>query len=325
MIKVDRLFDLDKKFLNYSSWSGADGIYSYKVGEVIYMYFSDTFIGDSSSDGIRQNFTLINNSLATSYKNNISFIFNKNPVSSVFIPSSGYLWLEDSFLEDDKIFIYALNMENDIFSSNPFEIKGVCLIETSACFKEGNKYKIHELKKDEYNVVWGIATLKEDYYYIYGYINEYGNKKLVLKRTKDLLSDEYEYLDEGYSFCYAPSKLGVLKEHFEAESKVIKKGDYYYIAYTKDSVSSDIYLIRTKDIAKPYEEEIFLYRCEEHKGNIITYNAKIQEGYSSFEELVISYNVNTLVNEDHKYLDIYRPRFIKVSLKEVEDEFKKSF
>ena len=47
--------------------------------------------------------------------------------------------------------------------------------------------------------------------------------------------------------------------------------------------------------------------------------------HSNEEELIITYNVNTLVNEEHKNLDIYRPRFIKVRLEDINDEIKECY
>ena len=75
MIKVNRLLNLDKKFKRYSSWSGADGVFTNIYKDTILWYFSDTFIGDSNEFDQRINFTLINNSLAISDKKveNIAF------------------------------------------------------------------------------------------------------------------------------------------------------------------------------------------------------------------------------------------------------------
>ena len=114
----------------------------------------------------------------------------------------------------------------------------------------------------------------------------------------------------------------ILKENFAAEFKVIKIKDKYYIAYTKGSIGNKIYLIVTDNIFKPYTNEILLYTCKEHKGHIITYNAKIQKALSNDNTLVVSYNVNTLINEKHNNLDIYRPRFIQINMEDIDNEIK---
>ena len=79
MIKIRELTELNNKFYRFSGWSGADGIYSFKVADKVLLYFSDTFIGDSSKD-----FKLINNSLAVIKNDTIDFYYNKNPISSSF-------------------------------------------------------------------------------------------------------------------------------------------------------------------------------------------------------------------------------------------------
>lgn len=325
MIKIRELTELNNKFYRFSGWSGADGIYSFKVADKVLLYFSDTFIGDSSKNGIRKDFKLINNSLAVIKNDTIDFYYNKNPISSSFAASNNsYYWLEDGIVEGDKLTIFALKMKNDVLSSLPFEIEGIDIIRTSTTFKDSIEYTIQETNLYSNNIVWGISLIKEnDYYYVFGYKNIYNNKCLVLSRTKDFIS--YEYLNEKGIFSSNIDSLLILKDHFEAESKIVKKGNSYYIAYTKDSISSEIFLIRTDSLLKPFTKEIKIYTCPEHQGNIITYNAKIQDALSSRDNFVISYNVNTLVNDEHQYLSIYRPRFIEISIKEIDHEFEKDF
>ena len=339
MIKIRELTELNNKFYRFSGWSGADGIYSFKVADKVLLYFSDTFIGDSSKNGIRKDFKLINNSLAVIKNDTIDFYYNKNPISSSFAASNNsYYWLEDGIVEGDKLTIFALKMKNDVLSSLPFEIEGIDIIRTSTTFKDSIEYTIQETNLYSNNIVWGISLIKEnDYYYVFGYKNIYNNKCLVLSRTKDFIS--YEYLNEktknqplfrddsGESLTcgQAKAKVDAMAAGFEAESKIVKKGNFYYIAYTKDSISSEIFLIRTDSLLKPFTKEIKIYTCPEHQGNIITYNAKIQDALSSRDNFVISYNVNTLVNDEHQYLSIYRPRFIEISIKEIDHEFEKDF
>lgn len=329
MINVIRLYDLEKKFKRYHGWSGGDGIFCNKYKNEILWYFSDTFVGESTSDDKRINFDLINNSLAISNEelSNFDFIYPRNPISSPFIPlNDGYFWLEDGIIIGDKFYIYALNMENDIFSDKIFQIKGVSLIELDLPFKSKINYKVHELFFNEDNIILGTSILKEnDYYFIFGYINEYQNKKLILARTKDLLSQEIEYLQFDGSWEKERSNLMILKERFSSEFKVIKIKNEYYIAYTKDSVGKDIYLIKSDNITSPFDKEILVYSCQEHSGNIITYNSKIMLALTNEEEMIISYNVNTLINEEHVNLDIYRPRFIKIKMEDVRNEFSKIY
>lgn len=223
MIKIRELTELNNKFYRFSGWSGADGIYSFKVADKVLLYFSDTFIGDSSKNGIRKDFKLINNSLAVIKNDTIDFYYNKNPISSSFAASNNsYYWLEDGIAEGDKLTIFALKMKNDVLSSLPFEIEGIDIIRTSTTFKDSIEYTIQETNLYSNNIVWGISLIKEnDYYYVFGYKNIYNNKCLVLSRTKDFIS--YEYLNEKGIFLSNIDSLLILKDHFEAESKIVKK------------------------------------------------------------------------------------------------------
>lgn len=325
MIKVTKLTSLNKKFKRHHGWSGADGIFSYSYKDKIIFYFSDTFIGDSDENDKRISFELINNSFATSDKklNEIDFIYKKNPLNSYFNLDKGYYWLQDGILEDSTLSILALKMENDIFSSVPFEIKNVDLLKIDLNELHSFKYKKFDFYPVDKNIILGASIIKENgYYYIFGYINKYNNKQLILSRKKSLLDNKIEFLSQDYTFKTDTSNLLVLKENFAAEFKFIKLNNKYYCAYTKNSIGKDIYLLIVDDLFKPYENEILLYSCKEHNKDIITYNSKIQEALSNSKELVISYNVNTLINENHSSLNIYRPRFIKVSLEEISNETK---
>ena len=215
-------------------------------------------------------------------------------------------------------------MENDIFSDIPFCIKGLSFIKVQMPFNSNVNYQTFELDCYQENIIIGTSIIKEEnYYYLFGYKNEFNNKQLILARTKELLSNKIEYLHSDSSWSESTIDLKVLKDNFAAEFKVFKLNKTYYIAYTKHSIGKDIYLIKTNNLFEPYQDEILLYSCEEHQGNIICYNSKIQTGISNEKEFIISYNVNTLVNEEHRYLDIYRPRFIRVSKEDIDYEFKK--
>ena len=91
MIKVKKLYSINKKFKRYQGWSGADGIFTYKYNQKIIMYFSDTFVGESNTKGQRVSFQLINNSLAISDEKltKIDFIYPINPIKSVFETKDG--------------------------------------------------------------------------------------------------------------------------------------------------------------------------------------------------------------------------------------------
>ena len=323
MIKVKKLYSINKKFKRYHGWSGADGIFTYKYNQKIIMYFSDTFVGESNTKGQRVSFQLINNSLAISDKKltKIDFIYPTNPIKSVFETKDGYYWLEDGIIENDCLFIFALKMNNDIFSNKIFEIKNVDLIKLNLSSINEMKYETYPFYPYIDNIVLGTSIIKEnDYYYIFGYVNKYNNKKLILARKKSLLDSKIEFLSSDHSFKENYDDLLILKENFASEFKFIKIKDKYYCAYTKGSIGKEIYLLIVEDLFKKYEKEVLIYTCKEHKKDIITYNSKIQQALSNNRNLIISYNVNTLINDNHINLDIYRPRFIKISLKEIENE-----
>ena len=95
-----------------------------------------------------------------------------------------------------------------------------------------------------------MPSIIQAFVVIYVFVSKY----IIISRTKDFIS--YEYLNEKGIFSSNIYSLLILKDHFEAESKIVKKGNFYYIAYTKDSISSEIFLIRTDSLLKPFTKEI---------------------------------------------------------------------
>ena len=199
MIKAKRLIKYNKKFKRYSGWSGADGIFSFVYNEKVLMYFSDTFIGNSNDKGKRISFQLIN---------------NKDPISSIFNTTKGYYWLEDGIIEKDNLYIFALHMQNDIFSRVPFEIKSVDLIKLSLPFDNCINYQLVSTLPNFSNIVLGSSIIKENgFYYIFGYINEFNNKKLILSKTKSLENINLYFLNKNGKFSKNIDNLMILKEH----------------------------------------------------------------------------------------------------------------
>lgn len=319
-MKVKVLKDINSVFKRYHGWSGGDGVYTNIYKNKIIWYFSDTFIGDSFKNGMRKDFKMIHNSFALSSLaiDDIEFIYNEHS-DDLFVMENGYHWLQDGIIINDNLYIYALNMENDVFSNNIFLIKGYSLIKICLPIINAKlEYKICFYRDIDKNVTLGAAVIFEDnYYYVYGYINSENNKKLIIARTRSLETGLYEYLHFDNTWSSSLENLKVIKEYFAAEFKIIKIDGCFFLAYTKFGIGDKIFLIVSEDITFISYKEFLLYCCPEHKGTIITYNAKIQKALSNRDELIISYNVNTLNNNEHIYLDIYRPRFIKVKISDI--------
>lgn len=352
MIKARKLKNINKLFKRYSGWSGADGIYSFKYENKIFCYFSDTFIGESDKKTDKRiNYEFINNSALIMDKNyhHIYHIYRKNPTLTLLHAQNehNYFWLEDGLIIDNFLYVFAINMVDRDDKEIPFEIGGNALIKIDLKYLFKNYYKNKVDLTDDYsfykiinfnslvdkNIILGNMIIKVfPYYYIYGYINNIDNKKLILCRTKSLENLDLEFYLNDLTFKKDTRDLLILKEHFTTESKIYYSSfdNHYYIAYTKNSVGNKIYLLRIKDILNKDEyinNDLLIYECEEFKDNIITYNAKIQDGLiknsKKNKELIISYNVNSLDDENTKNVNIYRPRFLKINLKEIIKEYEK--
>ena len=325
MINIEVLEKIDRVFKRYEGWSGSDGVYTFSYRNEILWYFSDTFVGRSTSQGKRINPVFIHNSMAISSREitDIRFLYRRNPIESMFSAQEGYYWLQDGSIEDEHLYIFALKMKNSVSDAIPFEIAGVDLLSVNLPVSDHSAFSVRSLPRLKGGIILGASVLKDrDFYYIHGYIDG-RNKKLILARTRDFLNLNLEYLSSDRSWKKEPESLKILKDNFAAECRFVKIKDYYYCAYTKGSVGADIYLLRCRDLTEEYRDGILIYRCPEHRGTLICYNAKIQSPLSDESTVTVAYHVNSLRSEELENLDIYRPRFIRFDLKEAEHEFEK--
>lgn len=87
--------EFSNKFLRYSGWTGADGIFSFNLGDPneLLFIFSDTFVGEvNENNKLRNKSTIVNNTIGYYDKstNEFDFVYETNedvPVS-MFLPNS---------------------------------------------------------------------------------------------------------------------------------------------------------------------------------------------------------------------------------------------
>ncbi|MGB9597492.1 MAG: DUF4185 domain-containing protein [Candidatus Poribacteria bacterium] len=319
--------------------------------------FSDTFIGQIDQKTMeRKNVSMVNNTLALlegrgPIDSKIEFIYGNNgdgSRSSVFTPKTPktqdkkcWYWLQDGVSLNGNIYIFPMVIEENPQGNEGFKFKlsGLAMIKIPIS-NENLDLANHTQIDTPFYSVNGKRTLffgagimpntiesgaidPDGYVYVYGRY-ESGEVKLAVARVKaedfedfskwrfwngktwsDNIEDTTELGRGGPELSVTPIVSGHLK------------GKYLMVSM---HIERDLYIRIGESPIGPFGPRINIYHTTEpDAGNgIYTYNAKAHPNLSNPGEWLISYNVNSmswhhLINN----ADIYRPRFLKMRIKEV--------
>jgi hypothetical protein len=316
--------DLTNLFVRHEGWNGADGVYTFKIGDKILWYFSDTFVGTVNADRQRINNAFINNSYAVSDLDgsNIVFHYGENPISSAFkAPEGSYYWPQDSYVKDNTLYIFALKMKA---AGGLGDILGVDIVKATfdgTSVSESEIIPLSGLQSSDTALgayLYGsyLEKAEDGYLYIYGYRTINNRKNMVVCRMLEssFPGGSLEYLNsEGWSTSV--TSLKELASDISPEFRLYHVGSKVYLAYILSTWSGKIFLSEAPTALDVFPRGEYVYYCPEEVAitkNTICYNAKIQSVFSDGSKLVISYHVNSLTNADNANAEIYRPRFIEV-------------
>jgi hypothetical protein len=166
-------------------------------------------------------------------------------------------------------------------------------------------------------VAWASGLLKDGgHTYVYGVEDLGPSKYMHIARVHgDSLLGRWEFL--GKDGTWSPDETGSARimDGVANEYSVTKVGNGYVLLThdTTEAVSSHIVAYSSCSPSGPFTGKQLVYTTPETAGNVFTYNAHAHPDVPG-HGLVVSYNVNSLVDTDHyKDVSIYRARFIDVS------------
>jgi len=314
--------------------------------------FSDTFIGAVAPDGRREaGTTMVNNTLAfrpasTPDASPLDFYYRRSKSGapqSVFVPTvpeaspGEFYWLKDGISVNGSVYIFAERLRSD-----PVETvvrQGVSMIEMQV--GDGNAVT-NAVQRDvplalpatakfgptSYGagILANTATAgvpdPDGYIYIYGTREDPFNKSALVARVP-----EAEFADiaawrffNGRSWVRDIAAAAPITDRVSNELSVSPLPDGRYVmVFQLDSVRRDVAARIGKTPWGPFGPVKTLYRCDPPpKHKIFCYNAKAHPHLSHHGDLLISYNVNSLdFGYNLRYADIYRPRFIRVSMQDL--------
>lgn len=313
--------------------------------------FSDTMIGEVKDGTMQDGYKMIHNSTAllTGGKpdaKQMNFFWKKTSggeAESVFEPQTqktkpdDYYWLGDGFMNkegDGSVYIFGYRMHNVSDEAFGFREIGNTLIKLKTSEapgfktvkqmdspfyltdKEGNG--VGSFGAGIYANTKSAGVKKPDgYIYIYG-VRDWA-KNVVVARVlpKDFETyNKWQFWD-GKAWGAEMDKVANITNRASNELSVTQLADgRYAMIFQVDAMSPAIGMRLANNLTGPWGPVIKVWDCKPDliKSTFVVYNAKAHPTLSAANELLISYNINSLdfINDLRIHPQLYRPRFIRV-------------
>ncbi|HTF07213.1 MAG TPA: DUF4185 domain-containing protein [Asanoa sp.] len=311
-------------------WTGADSTYSAKLsgGREIWI-FSDTFLGPVNPDGGRPlTAPFINNSLIVQRGDKLSTVTGTvdSEPAAIFRPETAgnWYWMGPN-LVTGKVWQQVVN-EYEKTGPGGFDLAyvrtAVARVDTDRLDRPASYHPLPSLPPTISWAAWlqrvGGST------YVYGVEDLGADKHMHVARVRgtDLRAAWQFWTGDGWSADPTASQrvlTGVANEY----SVTPWRGRYLLVTHdTSELFSAKIVAYVSDQPTGPFTGKTVVYTTPETgpngsygNPNIITYNSHIHPEHSTDRRLLLTYNVNTLANDDHyKDASIYRPRFVDVEL-----------
>ncbi|HLH57656.1 MAG TPA: DUF5005 domain-containing protein [Streptosporangiaceae bacterium] len=341
---------LDGEFNDYAvdhtspdDWTGADSTYSAPLGGGRDLWiFSDTFLGTVNPDGSRSptvsdggDTPFINNSFVLTSRHGIRTITGGTAATpAALMPppdSSHWYWSRDGMVLDGRLDVIYSEFAKT--GTGPLDFGWYRNVLAQFSLDDlGRPTDVVPLPSGD-DVSWGAWLLRSrGFTYIYGTEDLGASKYLHLARVPgDDLRQPWQFLAaDGHWVAQESASARIAGAPGSSidvsnELSVVRHGRIYVLV-TQDMsapLSAGIDLAYSCSPTGPFVDETTAYTTPEtgangtyHDPDVYTYNPHEHPELDRGNRLVISYNVNSLVNTDlYRTASIYRPRFIDVSLR----------
>jgi hypothetical protein len=323
---------------NCCGMTGADGTYSVLLpdGRTVWI-FGDTFLGTVNPDKTRKKLIpkFIRNAFAVQDGDSLNTLHQKTPTgnASMVIPpppgqekeslpeDSVWFWPGDGLIEDGKLKVFMsefIQLDTGMWS---FQWRGTWM--ASFILPEIRQDSLYRIPYSQVNQVhYGHAVLEDEAYtYVYG---SKDGRPHAARYAKGNVDSPWEFYG-GTDWTNDPKLSKPMSEiHASEQFSVLKIKDKYVYITQMEYFSLDICAFTSDKPNGPFDNKSLLYTTPipGNDTNLITYNAVAHPQFIEDNRLLVSYNMNSFVEEDHfRNADIYRPRFIRVPLKLIDPEF----
>jgi hypothetical protein len=312
--------------------------------------FSDSMIGEVTDSTMKPGYKMIHNSVAVLQGNapnpqNIKFYWDKEKsgeAESIFIPNTpktekgDYYWLGDGFVNTDGdgfVYIFGYRVRNVGSGAFGFREVGNTLIKLNP--KEAPNFTTIKQKDtpfyltDDKNDIGSfgsgiyVNTKSAGVVNADGYIYVYGvrgmAKNLMVARVLPKQFENYSQWKfwDGKQWVADMNRVADITSHASNELSVSRLADgRYALIFQVDGMSTSIGMRLANKLTGPWGPIIKLWDCKPDlaEKTYVVYNAKAHPSLSGPNELLISYNINSVdfINDLKVHPHLYRPRFIRV-------------
>lgn len=321
--------DLNRMWREYGDsgghWTGGDSTASVQLpdGRVAWL-FSDTFLGTVNADHSRPTSSpMVNNTVVVQGANGrlgetLHGGTAAAPKAKVAVDGSSLLyWVGDGVVVGNELRVLYNTYEKTGEGGLDVRMTGTSLVTFSLPGLAVTSIRALPLGDD---IAWGSAVLDDDgYTYVYGSSDPGDGTRFahVARMPHGALGGSWQFFT-GSGWSSSESEAGRLLRGVGTAFSVVEVGGKYALVTADTNITfSPAFVGYTADSPTgPFTGPAHLFEApQEYPGKpVITYDARVHSAFGSGGNLVVSYNVNSLNNDDN-YADarIYRPRFVNVA------------
>ncbi|HRF32681.1 MAG TPA: DUF5005 domain-containing protein [Cyclobacteriaceae bacterium] len=314
-------------------FTGGDGTYSVVLpdGRTVWI-FGDSFIGGLTPDLKRLPSTpsYIRNSFVILQKDSLLTFQQGNPkdFKSMLIPpevadgTAGltelnmWYWPGDAFIDDGDLHVFVSKFSQ----KDPNDMWGFKFLDTelvTLSIPDFTTKKVIRFTETD-SVHYGHAVLEtEDYLYIYGLKNRF---PYAARAKTGKVTEAWEFYTGSTWKPHANEAKPMLEFSGSEQFSVFNWENTYILIMQEGDFGKNIYSFTSESPVGPWVNKQLLYttllpnNCKE----CFTYNALAHPQYIENNQLLISYNTNSMLFQDHyDNALVYRPRFIRVPMQSI--------
>ncbi|MGE4320090.1 MAG: DUF4185 domain-containing protein [Acholeplasmataceae bacterium] len=239
------------------------------------------------------------------------------------------LWLQDGVIIDNKLYVFPILVKDyeDYFKVHNVSMVEVPIENERFNYQNATYYSsplmVHTI--DGGIIYYGAGIMdnskSDGYIYIYGY-KDLNSRSLVVGRflPQDITDfNKWTYFN-GQTWDEDINQSAPLIDRVSAELSVtyLEEGPYankYMLVVMENTTSGTISYSISDSPFGPFSEYTQVYQTSEaeYLPGSFTYNAKMHPNLSTYDNIVISYNVNSLSVGHLNDARYYYPRFISLS------------
>lgn len=323
--------DFDRLFQRTGDgWTGGDGTLSVLLpdGRTVWL-FGDSLLGTVAPDNTRsadtpfiRNCLVVQDGAALETRHQ----WTGDSAGAFFAPLSAqeWFWPGDGTVEENRLHIFLHRFQLEAPALWRWRWTGTALATLSLPALQWIDTKA---APSENGILYGACILEtEEYTYIYGTQDQLHPKQAhVARAPAGRIRDAWAYFD-GRQWSDAPGASAPILTGISTQYGVIQACHHFYLFSMDGRVpfSNVIVAYRSRAPTGPWQGPQVVYQAPETDRDIAAYNPFVHLQFGDRGRLLVSYNLNHVTDPTALYRDatIYRPRFIRVDMVELERRFR---